>query len=57
MFCEQGLYIVKAFTASHFMSPAKRLSLHKELGENIDGTADPNSPEGHSRPHGIVLSI
>jgi len=34
-------YTVKAFTAAHPTAPARRLGVHKKLGGDTAGTADP----------------
>ena len=39
---EQRLHRVKAFAASHPTPPASRLGVHKKLGGDTAGTADPN---------------
>ena len=39
---EQCLHRVKAFSASHTALPASRLGVHKKLGGDAAGTADPN---------------
>ena len=39
---EQCLHRVKAFSASHPTPPASRLGVHKKLGGDTAGTADPN---------------
>ncbi|KAK4810336.1 hypothetical protein QYF61_019139 [Mycteria americana] len=31
--------------------------VHKELGGDTAGTADPNCPKGYSTPHGVMLSM
>ena len=41
-YAEQSLHRVKAFSASHPTPPARRLGVHKELGGDTAGTADPN---------------
>jgi len=38
---EQCLHRVKAFSAAHITPPVSRLSMHKELGGDTAGTADP----------------
>jgi len=53
---EQFLHSVKAFSASHPLSPARRLGVHKKLGGDTAGTADPNWPKGFSIPYDITLS-
>ena len=39
---EQCLHRVKAFSASHTTPPASRLGVHKKLGGDTVGTADPS---------------
>ena len=45
---EQRLHRAKAFSASHPTPQASRLGVHKELGGDTAGTADPNWPKGYS---------
>ena len=54
---EQRLDRVKAFAASHTTPPARRLGVHKKLGGDTAGTADPTWPKGYSIPYGIMLRI
>ena len=42
----------KAFSASHPTPPARRLGVHKKLGRDTAGTADPTWPKGYSIPYG-----
>jgi len=53
---EQCLHSVKAFSASHAALPASRLGVHKRLGGDTDGTADPKRPQGYSIPYSVMLS-
>jgi len=39
---EQFLNKVKAFSASHTAPPVSRMGVHKKLGGDTAGTADPN---------------
>ena len=39
---EQGLHRVKAFSAPHPTPPVSGLGVHKKLGGDTAGTADPN---------------
>ena len=39
---EQCLHRAKGFAASHTTPPVSRLGVHKELGGDTAGTADPN---------------
>ena len=39
---EQCLHRVKVFAASHTALPASRLGVHKKMGEDTVGTADPD---------------
>lgn len=41
LIAEQHLHRDKAFFVSHTASPVRRLGLHKKLGGNTAGTADP----------------
>ena len=36
--------------------PARRLGMHKKLGGDTAGTADPNWPKGYPIPYVVVLS-
>ena len=53
---EQCSHRVKAFCASHTALPASRLGVHKKMGGDTAGTADPNCPKGCSIPYDIMLS-
>jgi len=44
-------YRVKAFPASHTTPPGSRLGVHKKLGGDKAGTADPSGPKGYSISH------
>jgi len=50
-------YTVKASSASPTTQPANGLGVHKKLGGDTAGTADPNGPKGYSIPYDIMLSI
>ena len=50
-------YSVKAFSASHTIPPVRRLGVHKKLGGDTAGTADPNWPKGYSIPYDVMLNI
>jgi len=54
---EQCLYRVKAFSASHITPPASGLGVHKKLGVDTAGTANPNWPKGYSIPYDVMLSM
>jgi len=43
---EQCLHRAKVFSASHTIPPMNRLLVHKKLGGDTAGTADPNRPKG-----------
>ncbi|KAK4810900.1 hypothetical protein QYF61_013308 [Mycteria americana] len=48
---EQCLHSVKAFSAPHTAPPASRLGVHKKLGGDTAGRADPNGPKGYPIRH------
>jgi len=54
---KQYLDRVKASSASHTTLSARRLDLHKKLGGDTAGTADPNRPKGFSVPYDVMVSI
>ena len=43
-------------TASHTAPPVSSLGVHKKLGGDIAGRADPNRPKGYSIPYDVMLS-
>ena len=55
------LLLSSAYTKSRpfllLTPPARRLGVHKKLGGDTAGTADPNCPKGYSRPYDIRFSI
>ena len=46
---------MNTFSASHPTPPASRLGLHKKLGVDAAGTADPNWPKGYSILCDVIL--
>ena len=53
---EQWLHSIKAFYFSHAAPPVSQLGVHKKLGGDTAGTADPNRPKGYSRPYDVTIS-
>ena len=53
---EQFLNKVKAFSASHTAPPVSRMGVHKKLGGDTAGTADPNWPKGYPLPYDVIHS-
>jgi len=53
--CRALLHKIKDVSASHTALPAKSLGMHKELGGDRTGTADPNWPKECSIPFHIML--
>ena len=49
--------LLKAFSVLALSPTVSRLVVHKKLGGDTAGTADPNGPKGYSIPYDVMLSI
>ena len=52
---EQCLHSVKGFSAPHPAPPASRLGVHKKLGGDTAGTADPKWPKGYPTSYDAAI--